>query len=266
MDSSAHKALELDASLSRALKRLAGEIDAGLATLGKIASDRKAHGSVAKRKLDSCGKALGTLAGQGIYLLNAGGEMIDHWLPPTLSIAARSESDFRGRPYVRQARMYRQAFISNVVESMFNGNATAFLCVPVLDAGGKYDGLVFSAFQVGAWKTPLELRTQLQEEHKTKELSVLLLDSSGVLLMPPNEEFTPRKPRIGREPPSANIGFDFRRLYRLSRRDKLVERIWNNIVPLAQDDDVTSLGDVKMYSVVAEVPHTRWKLALSIPT
>lgn len=266
VDSVAHKTLELDVSLSGALKRLADEIGAGLATLGAVAAERNPRRTPTRARLANHGRALGALAGQGVYVLNASGETVDRWLPPSLSLTTRTEADFRGRPYVRQARMYRQSFASSTDESIFNGNATAFLCVPVLDANKKYDGLVFSAFQVGAWKTPLDLRKRLQEEHKTTELSVLLLDSSGVLLMPPNGEFPPRKPRIGREPPSANIGFDFKRLYRLSRRDKLVERIWNNIVPLAQDDDVMSLGDVKMYSVVADVPHTRWKLALSIPT
>jgi SIR2-like domain len=265
VDSSAHRALELDASLSKALEKLAEDVGSGLNTLDGVAKDQGKRGAVSKAKLASCAKKLGALASQGIYVLNASGETVNHWLPDGLSLPDRSDRDFRGRPYVRQARMYRLPFASTTAESVFNGNATTFLCVPVL-AHGKYDGLVFSAFQVGTWETPIELQKQLQEDHKDIELSVLLIDSNGVLLLPPNREFSPRRARVRQEPPAANIGFEFKRLYRLSRRDKLVERIWNNIVPLAQDDDVTNLGDVKMYSVVSDVPQTRWKLALSIPS
>lgn len=161
--------------------------------------------------------------------------------------------------------MYREPFVASTLESVFNGNATAFLCVPILDPESIYRGLVFSAFQVGAWKTPLEIRDELRGDWGER-LSFVLIDSDGVLLLPPNDEFEPIGARVDEEDPGDNVGFGFEALLRLSRRDKLVERVWNNIVPLARDDDVLRLGDVEMYSVVADVPRTRWKLALSVPT
>jgi hypothetical protein len=53
-------------------------------------------------------------------------------------------------------------------------------------------------------------------------------------------------------------------LLTLSRRDRLVDHLANNIVPLAQDDDLVSLGpELRQYSVVTEIQNTAWKLALS---
>jgi len=62
-----------------------------------------------------------------------------------------------------------------------------------------------------------------------------------------------------------NMGFDYASLHRLSRRDQLISRIWENIVPLSKDDDVQVFSDIKIYSVASIVPGTKWKLALSLP-
>ncbi len=267
-DSSAHDQLDLDSSLSGALDKLGEALGSGLGELGKFARKLKSGSleTVGAKQLRAISKKLGELGGQGVYLLDVDDSIVEVGLPPGLSLPEREKKGLHRRPYVRQAHMYREPFVSSTVESLFNDNATAFLCVPILDVRKKYRGLLFSAFQVGAWTLPLALRDELRKRSHADELSFVLIDGDGVLLLPPNSEFAPRKVAIKKEGRLANIGFEFERLVRLSRRDKLVERVWNNIVPLARDDDVLRLGDVEMYSVVAEVPHTRWKLALSVPT
>lgn len=63
---------------------------------------------------------------------------------------------------------------------------------------------------------------------------------------------------------NANLGYAHTRLLTLSRRDRLAGHLANNIVPLAQDDDLVVLGpELRQYSVVTEIPNTSWKLALS---
>ena len=93
------------------------------------------------------------------------------------------------------------------------------------------------------------------------------MDSNGVVLLPPNGEFPVTGSSIipSSESQNDNMGFDFEKLKRISRRDHLVTRIWRNIVPVNQDDDVCNFSDLCMYSVVSEVKGTRWKLALSKP-
>jgi hypothetical protein len=268
VESSVHAEMDLDAPLSDALDELGSELGAGLETLGAAA---EAIGgdpleTVDEARLVELTEELGELGGQGVYLLNPADAIVRVGLPPDLKLPDRKVMDLHERPYVRQAHMYREPFVSTTVRSLFNGNSTAFLCRPLLEDEKRYRGLLFSAFQVGAWNLPLELRDRLRERSPSEELSFVLVDGDGVLLLPPNTEFSPRKASVPGEAKTANVGFDFDRLVRLSRRDKLVERVWNNIVPLARDDDVLRLGDVEMYSVVAEVPHTRWKLALSVPT
>jgi hypothetical protein len=268
VDSSVHDQLDLDSLLSDSLDELGQALGSGLDELGGLARSLKTGQlkRVGEKRLRTLSETLGALAGQGVYLLDEDDSIVEVGLPAGLSLPERKTKGLHRRPYVRQAHMYREPFVSATVSSLFNGNATAFLCVPILDNRKQYRGLLFSAFQVGAWALPLELRDALRKRSTADELSFVLIDGDGVLLLPPNSEFAPRKVTIKKEGRAANIGFDFERLVRLSRRDKLVERVWNNIVPLARDDDVLGLGGVEMYSVVAEVPQTRWKLALSVPT
>ena len=265
VDSTAHESLNLGPSLSDALERIGEELGRGLGLLEDLAGESGVGSAIVRDRLRVVGEKLGDLAGQGIYLLNEGDEIKEVWLPDGLSDPGRLEADLHRRSYVQQAHMYREPFVSAAVESVFNGNATVFLCVPVLDGRKEYRGLVFSAAQVGAWRAPLELRDRLRGEEWGEQLSFVLIDSDGILLLPPQGEFEPSdRPGEG-EDPGGNVGFSFDRLRRLSRRDKLVERVWNNIVPLARDDDVLRLGEVEMYSIVADVPKARWKLALSVP-
>ena len=264
VDSEVHRDLDLDADLSRVLERVEGELGDAFEVLEGLAG--KGAAAIGEAELAAAEKRLGALAGQGVYLLGEADGIVEHWVPDGLRKDERRKGDFHRRPYAKQARMYREPFVSNTIASRFNGNSTAFLCVPILSPEREYRGLLFSAFQVGAWDTPDELRRSVRDAHPGREVSFLLVDSDGVLLLPPNGEFEPREASVDGEPGEANRGFEYEQLRRLSRRDRLVGRIWNNIVPLGQDDDVLELADVKIYSVVAEVARTRWKLAISIPT
>ncbi|MFC2014275.1 hypothetical protein ACFLU8_05365 [Chloroflexota bacterium] len=85
--------------------------------------------------------------------------------------------------------------------------------------------------------------------------------------MPPREEFDITHPeeKYPNESLDANIGFSQARLIELSRGDTLVRHISRSVIPVTQDDDVLELGrDIKEFSVVSELPHTRWKIAVAL--
>ena len=207
---------------------------------------------------------LGALAGQGIYLLNDLGMIMQMALPKGLDKDARlAKISFSERPYFQQAKTFRTPFISDSVESVFNKLSTFFLCVP-LTKEETFVGLLFSACQIGFWKTPLKVAKDIW--NSDKDLSVLLIDSNGVCLLPPNNEFLTEKSSGARnkEKTEANIGYRFDKLLKISRRDNLVSRMMQNVVPLYQDDDVLSLAsDLKYYTVVTELKPTRWKFGIS---
>ena len=101
-------------------------------------------------------------------------------------------------------------------------------------------------------------------------IQLILVDSNGVLIVPTVGDHQNRivaaqsTGPAGLEDPEANVGFPFARLLELSRRDTLVAHIANNIVPVSQDDDIVVLSpDLTQYSVIAEVPHSRLKLAVT---
>jgi hypothetical protein len=265
MDSEQHARLDLDRDLDLCLARLRQEVGGKLAVLEELAGSCGPGKVPDADTLQRFGEQLAAVAQQGLYVLNARGDVNAQWLPATLTHADRHAKTFARRPYVRQAQMYRAAFASASYGSVFNGNATVFMCAPIVGEHSEYKGLVFSAFHPGAWGLLEELADEVRSGHEETDVSVLLVDSNGVVLIPPNGEFAARSVEVGTERPDDNRGYEYERMRRLSRRDKLVERIWNNIVPLSQDDDAFRAGDVQFYSVVAEVPHTRWKLALSIP-
>lgn len=216
------------------------------------------------RWLKSLREKLGTLAGQGIYLLDDQGRIVQMALPKGLDEDARmAKTSFNERPYFQQAKTFRKPFISDSTESVFNKLSTFFLCVPLIK-DGIFIGLLFSACQIGFWKTPCKIARKIWDSDK--DLSVLLIDSNGVCLITPNDEFELEKSSgaQNRENRDANFGYEFNKLLRLSRRDKLVSRIMQNVVPLYQDDDLLSLaGDLKYYTVVTELKSTRWKFGIS---
>ena len=207
---------------------------------------------------------LDVMASQGVYLLDRDGVIVDVAVPDGLTNKKRYTGRFGTRPYFRQARTYRVPFVSDAFASVFNGHSTIALCVPLLQ-DGIFEGLLFSACQVGTWQLPLHSA----QEHWAAGLEVLIIDSNGVCLMPPHKEIVPcpsTMPEAEAEPANGrlNVGYPHERLVSLSRRDRLVSRLSENVVPLGQDDDVLPMaGDVKVYSVVSELRPARWKVAIS---
>jgi hypothetical protein len=202
---------------------------------------------------------LGSRAGQGVFATYENGTLAALALPPNL--ASRTALSFADRPYFRQARMFRNAFVSDVFESMYNGHATIFFCVP-LGNENRFAGLLFAAAQPGAWTTPFD------ERERCRPLDFILVDSNGVAVVPPHAELGSSAPSPELLPPnelpSDNYGFSYRRLHELSRRDSHISHIVQNIVPIGFDDDIHDVAaDVRLYSMVANVNGTRWKLALS---
>jgi hypothetical protein len=65
---------------------------------------------------------------------------------------------FRTRQYFQQAVTYRQRFVSDAFESIFNKNLIFTLCDPILDERGMFVGLLFAAWQPGTWNLPLEAK------------------------------------------------------------------------------------------------------------
>lgn len=273
MDSTAHQKLDLDDELRRFVSILTDELESAmkrLADSAKIIDSNLDDEKVLERELDGALKDLGALAGQGVYLLRENGD-IRCCAPPSALVWSKRKEPTRlhDRFYVRQAKTFREPFVSDSNKSVFNDQSTVFLCQPVGETG-DYKGLLFAAAQVGAWTTPRDLKHEFLEKHP--DASFVLVDSDGVVLLPPNDELKVGGPSEksdwasdSGEDEKDNLGFEFVALKRLSRRDRLVSRVWRNIVPLAQDDDFHTFSDLKMYSVVSEVPPTRWKLALSIP-
>jgi hypothetical protein len=211
---------------------------------------------------------IGQFGSQGIYLLDQQGELKDCAVPDGLDAAGRKEKTpaLFDRPYFRIAKSFREPYISDSFKSVFNGNSTIALCVPIMD-GIDFRDLVFAATHVGTWDW-LIARVKMQWNNGR---SVVLIDSNGIALFPPNHEISLRTPTkkdllVQSEKANANIGHGFEDLFALSRRDALIKHLVENIVPLSQDDDVFELGgDFEYYSVVTEVPNTRWKLAISQP-
>lgn len=233
----------------------------------------QAHSGTALAAISSgtvgvCSQALlgiGPIANQGVYLVDQSGTVMDLAVPAGLDAKARLARlpSFSSRPYFRIAKSFRQAFVSDSFKSAFNGNSTVALCVPLLE-GVRFRGLLFAATQIGAWDWPVEQA----RPHWAKKRLVLLVDSNGRALFPPNQEIVVKDGilSVAGETPAANRGYHYDELFSLSRRDALIKHIVENIVPLSQDDDVCEFGsDFECYSVVTEIPRTRWKLAIVQP-
>jgi len=267
-DKNIHKDLSLDEILELSANKINSELQNALDKMVDRSEEAisSLHDDSASNHewLESLRENLNTLAGQGIYLLNEQGRIVQMALPSGLDKDARmAKTSFSERPYFQQAKTFRKPFISDSIESVFNKLSTFFLCVPLMK-DGIFIGLLFSACQIGFWETPCKIAREIWDSEK--DLSVLLIDSNGVCLITPNDEFKLEKSSgaQNKEDLDANFGYRFNKLLRLSRRDKLVSRIMQNVVPLYQDDDLLSLaGDLKYYTVVTELKSTRWKFGIS---
>jgi hypothetical protein len=267
------KSLSLDRDLGKVAKTIAkvfrkplDKLDKEAQTAGDAlnAKDKAKSQEVTDRlvRLD----CLGEFANQGVYLADQNGEVVAASCPQGLETARRLE-DFGPegvleRPYFRLAQSNRKPFISDLFESVFNENATLAACHPLHD-NGKFLGLLFSAFQ------PREdgFVKEIRDSDIPEDASLLVTDANGMLVIPPEKEISQRRPskvKIVSEDLDANVGYSFWELLKISRRDKRIDRLIQNIVPLSQDDDICQLSsDVTTYSVVTQVSFARWKVALS---
>jgi hypothetical protein len=280
-----HKSASIDHLMRYCLDQLADDIREALAKLSSFidASVDATQSNGATSWLEDAVSDLGAMAGQGVWLVNKEGVVVDYALPPGLSKLAResvlkqraaqakrpSPPNGRGwlddRPYFRSAKTFQAPFVSDVSQSIFNGHGTVFLCQPLIDKG-QFMGILFAAAQAGAWLTPVTLAERCLGERR----QFILVDSNGVLVVPTIGDhlghIVPMESNGANdsEEPNANIGFPYPRLLDLSRRDALVAHVANNIVPVSQDDDILVLAaDLKQYSVIAELPHSRLKLAVT---
>jgi hypothetical protein len=268
MDSDVHKALDLDAELRDCINQLQTAVSSAKATLcdaARMIETDLSNDAFVQSTLDATLAALGDKAGQGVYLLQRNGNIDKYAIPAQLTDPDRfKKPKLADRFYVQQAKTYKEFFVSDSAASKFNEQSTIFFCAP-LGSKSKYEGLLFCASQIGFWKAPLNVRNKFLASHP--DCSFVLVDSNGVLLIPPNDEFPVGPPPLipAGESADVNLGFSYEKLRRISRRDQLVIRMWRNIVPIHQDDDICNFSDLGMYSVVGEVEGTRWKLALAKP-
>ena len=280
-----HVTVSLDEAIQNALAAITKDIDEALKVLKGCEEDAIAatqDGAETAWLVEAVEK-LDVMAGQGIWLVDDEGAVVDFAVPSGLERHAREQvlteramaskrppppnglGWLDDRPYFRSAKTFQDPFVSDLSESIFNGHGTVFLCQPLID-NGQFRGLLFAAAQVGAWKAPIDLAEQALSESR----QLILVDSNGILLVPTIGDHNGCIVPIGSkgadeaEEENANKGFQFSRLLELSRRDALVSHVANNIVPLSQDDDIRVLGaDLKQYSVIAEVPRSRLKLAIT---
>jgi hypothetical protein len=264
-------ALSLDHDLQNVATEIAKALNVALARLNAVASDAlaalsKPDSTAARDIAESLVVHLGEFASQGAYLVNRHGRIVASGCPSGLKSIERQDltPSFEERPYFRLAQSNRKAFVSDVFESKFNKNATLAACLPLLD-GDTFRGLLFTAFQLNKGG----LIEQIRMIPLTSGASLLVTDANGVLVIPPEKVVEVRIPdlkdlAISSEDPSANGGYSYWELLQVSRRDKRIDRLMQNIVPLSQDDDVFPLAaDTVAYSVVTELDCARWKVALT---
>jgi hypothetical protein len=124
-------------------------------------------------------------------------------------------------------------------------------------------GLLFSACQIGQWDTPIKA---IDDVRRTKDaLGAYILDNQGMVAAPPNKEFLAKiSPLCTSEPDSVRIGFNYTELKILSRKDRIVSRLAENIVPVQNDDDVFSLDkELEIYARIANVGDLGWCCAVT---
>ncbi len=265
-DKDTHSKIQLDDKLIQFADKVGSPLEQALEML-KIseaqALDRLSDLTLSDDWMEELLVKLDTLASQGVWLLNDAGQVKAFRVPVGQDAAARrSTLSLSERPYFRQAKTFRKPFVSDTAKSVFNGNSTFFICHPLMRDIG-FAGLLFAACQPGSWKEPENLARTCWMEG----LSFVLVDSNGVAMVPPNDEFDSSGntgPKGANEDPICNIGYSFDKLLALSRRDFLLSHVARNIVPVSQDDDIATVSsDLKIYSAITEIRKTRWKLCLS---
>lgn len=247
------KKVSIDHQFNEISKAISNSLDSALGLMGKY--EAQAHESLETKKVTWLKELLAELeelSNQGVYLLSDQGIIIDFEVPENIQKDDRLTTvSLQRRPYFQQAKTFRKPFVSDSFKSIYNELSTFFICYPITE-GEIFKGLIFSAVQIGQWKQPIELAKDIWKDEK----SFLLIDSNGTALLPPGDEFELHD----------QLGFKYDSLKRLSRRDILISRIMENVVPLKQDDDVLNLGrDLQYYTIVTELSPTRWKFGISTP-
>ena len=236
-----HKSASFDQDLRDVTNEIADVLNANLEKLGNYsiqAEQQIANPTTEYTWLDNLCSDLGDFASQGVYLTDEFGKCLCSSFPSGLSPSSRVfTKPLNERPYFRQSKSFREPFVSDFYESIFNKNSTFFLCYPILK-NGKFTGLLFSAVQIGQW----DFLINTAKKHWAKGQSFLVLDSNGICGLPPHNEFQTEKPK-GRDS-AANEGYIYKKLLSISRRDALVKHISKSVVPITQDDDVLRLSGI----------------------
>lgn len=270
-DEELDKALTLDDDLRRISGAVSQELRQILILLKTRENDARAAlktGDKAAADLVTSAivKDLQIFANQGAYLADQHGQLISAAAPQGIDADRRRQvlRNVQHRPYFRIAQSNRNAFVSDLFESRFNGNATVAACLPLLEAD-RFKGLVFVAFQLDDGGLVRRVRAIATPTGA----SMLVMDANGLLVIPPEREIELRTPAVEElsipgEDPASNRGFRYGEVLQTSRRDKRIDRLMQNVVPLAQDDDVQMLAsDIVSYSVITELAEARWKVALT---
>ena len=261
-----HSKVSLDGLLRDSMHKIVDDINSRLRIMDTYrprAEETLNNGKSPTWLNDLCA-ALGDLASQGVYLLDDQGTVVAFEVPAGLEKSARvPKKSFQDRPYFKLATSFRQPFVSDSAASVYQGQSTVFLCVPILK-NERMMGLLFSATQIGQWKTPIKIA----EAYWDKGYSFLLIDSNGVCLLPPKRELKLEDCSVAgtMEGKDKNLGYSWEELLELSRRDMLVRHISKSVVPVTQDDDVLTLAaDLREFTIVSEIPRSRWKIGVALP-
>jgi len=206
------------------------------------------------------------LATQGLFVLDEHGQLVARAFKVGLDDRVRDAKiaglrrSFSERPYFQKAKSFRRAFVSDFFSSVFNDNSTFAICVPLLDANKNFAGLLFGACQVGQWRTPIDCLAKVSHG-----LGAYVLDNQGLVALPPNSEFSSRPSLLmPSESDALKTGFNFTELKILSRKDRLISRLAENIVPVEKDDDVVSLDkDLEIYARIENLGDLGWRCAIS---
>lgn len=204
---------------------------------------------------------LGPLSSQGTYLTDDQGMVVAYETPSGIPHEDRATTkSLSERPYFQQAKTFRTKFVSDVAPSIFNHNSTFFLSCPLM-SDGFMSGLLFAACQIGQWSAPIDFARTFWEQDK----ALLIVDSNGLCLLPPHDEFPLTGLGVDGQV-TANTGYSYRNLLRMSRRDLLTKHVANSVIPISLDDDVLRFANgYSEFSVISEIPETRWKVAVSTP-
>ena len=258
--------ISLYKDIAKAKKDLSEEIDKAIKILENQTNKalKVIKGKAKNLWMKKVVNELADFASQGLYLTDDQGNVIAFETPKEIPKNLRiTNVGFSQRPYFQQAKSFRKAFLADSAKSVFNEGSTIFFCCPVQENESMH-GLLFSACQIGQWETPLKIAKRFWK----KNLSFILVDSNGICLLPPNQEFNAKplkeKNQTYLKNKYSNKAFLFDKLLSLSRRDVLVSHISNSVVPILLDDDVVSFSeDLTHFSVISEIEKTHWKIAIS---